>query len=53
MELVYGIKPAKRAETEVTMRFLVENYAKTMISPTFMIAPGGPGVCVLLVNNII
>ena len=27
LKLIYGITPAERAKTEVTMRFLVENYA--------------------------
>ena len=35
MELNYGIKTAKWAKTEVTMRFLVENYPKKVVSRTF------------------
>ena len=35
LKLIYGVTPAERAETEVTMRFLVENCPKKVICRTF------------------
>ena len=35
LKLHNGIRPAKWAKTEVTMRFLVENYPKKVIYRTF------------------